>query len=351
MSSTTLCFSQVYDWCNLVKASDQAARGKRGRQAVAQFETFWADHLLDLQTSLRDGSYCPGAYSSFYIHEPKRRKISAAPFRDRVVHHALCRIIEPWFEQRFIDDSFANRSGKGTHRAVDRFQQFSRRYRYTLRLDIVKHFPSIDHAVLLNEISRAPLDEGIFNLCTAIVASGKGVLDDESKAEYFSGDDLFATLRPRGLPIGNLTSQFWSNVYLNPLDQFIKRELRCPAYLRYVDDMALFGDSKPELWGWKLAIVERLQQLRLRVHSSSSQVTPTYAGTPWLGFVIFPEHRRIKARVGQKAARQIAKVWEEYRLGRATFAELDVIVKSWVNYLEYADTWNLRKDLLNVARL
>ncbi len=183
------------------------------------------------------------------------------------------------------------------------------------------------------------------------MASGIGVLDDESKAEYFSGDDLLATLRPRGLPIGNLTSQFWSNVYLNPLDQFIKRELRCCAYLRYVDDMALFSDSKPELWGWKLAIIERLQQLRLRIHSSSSQVTPTNAGTPWLGFVIFPEHRRIKARVGRKGARQIAELWKEYGLGRAAFAELDVIVKSWANYLEYADTWNLRKELLNAARL
>lgn len=120
---------------------------------MARFELLWADRLLALQEALRYGTYTPGDYTHFTIHEPKRRKISAAPFRDRVVHHALCRVIEPWFEGRFIADSFANRIGKGTHRAVDRLQGFARRYRYVLRLDIVKHFPSIDHAILQGQLS------------------------------------------------------------------------------------------------------------------------------------------------------------------------------------------------------
>lgn len=178
---------QVYEWANLVEAANRAAAGKRGRYTVAAFETNWADHLLDLQDELHEGRYLPGPYTHFYVNQPKRRKISAAPFRDRVVHHAVCNIIEPWFESRFISDSYANRKGKGTHRAVDRLQQFARRYRYVLRLDIVKHFPSIDHQVLLTEIDRAPMNQALFDLCSTIIESGRGVLDEEAPTLFFQG--------------------------------------------------------------------------------------------------------------------------------------------------------------------
>ena len=123
--------------------------GKRHKIDVAAFEFQLIDHLLQLHEELEKGNYIPGPYTHFYIHEPKRRKISAAIFRDRVVHHALCGVIEPRFEQVFIPDSYANRIGKGTHRAIDRLQHFSRKYRYVLRCDIRQHFASIDHAILL----------------------------------------------------------------------------------------------------------------------------------------------------------------------------------------------------------
>jgi len=164
--------------------------------------------------------------------------------------------MEPWFERRFIFDSYANRPGKGTHRAVDRLQQFARRYRYVLRLDIVQHFPSIDHAILYDILARTIHDDDVRWLVRTILASGAGVLAKAYTMRWFPGDDLLAALRPRGLPIGNLTSQFWSNCYLDGLDHFVKRELRCPAYLRYVDDMALFSDSKRELWHWKQEVIE-----------------------------------------------------------------------------------------------
>lgn len=336
---------QVYEWANLVEAANRAAAGKRGRYTVAAFETNWADHLLDLQDELHEGRYLPGPYTHFYVNQPKRRKISAAPFRDRVVHHAVCNIIEPWFESRFISDSYANRKGKGTHRAVDRLQQFARRYRYVLRLDIVKHFPSIDHQVLLTEIDRAPMNQALFDLCSTIIESGRGVLDEEAPTLFFPGDDLFSQLRPRGLPIGNLTSQFWSNVYLNPFDQFVKRELRCPAYLRYVDDIALFSDQKRQIWEWKLAIVERLQHFRLCVHPASAQVALTSAGIPWLGFVVSPTHRLLKARMACSGRRRIETAWHAYLKGRLSFAELDARVNGWINHLRYADSWGLRNNV------
>jgi RNA-directed DNA polymerase len=251
-------YAQIIAWPNLLAAYRQAAKGKRGKPAAAAFEHQLADRLLQLQDELSGFSYQPGGYVHFVIHDPKQRKVSAAPFRDRVVHHALCNVIEPLFEAQFLPDSYANRLGKGTHRAVDRLQTLARQYRYVLRLDIVKHFPSLDHTVLRGLLSAAIKDEAVLWLIDRILSSGAGVLAADYEMVYFPGDDLFAIGRPRGLPIGNLTSQFWSNVYLNPLDWFVTRELNCPAYLRYVDDFALFSDSKRQLYEWKRAVVDYL---------------------------------------------------------------------------------------------
>lgn len=135
-------YPQVYDWDNLLLAWRKARKGKRGRAPAASFEQNAAEHLLALQSALREQTYRPGGYVSFTIHEPKRRLISAAPFRDRIVHHALCNVIEPLFERRFIADSYANRAGKGTHAALDRCQHFARRFPYVLQCDVQQFFDS-----------------------------------------------------------------------------------------------------------------------------------------------------------------------------------------------------------------
>jgi RNA-directed DNA polymerase len=229
-------YTQLCTWDNLYLAYRNAAKGKRGKPPAARFEYRLEDHLIQLQRELQSKSYRPGAYHSFIIHEPKRRLISAAPFRDRVVHHALCNVIEPRFERSFIRDSYANRVGKGTHRALDRAQAFARRFRYVLQCDMVQFFPSIDHAILRRILARKISDEAVLWLVDRILASGEGVLSAAYEMVYFPGDDLWAAARPRGLPIGNLTSQFWANCYLNPFDHFVKRELRSQGYVRYVDD-------------------------------------------------------------------------------------------------------------------
>jgi hypothetical protein len=162
-----------------------------------------------------------------------------------------------------------------------------------------------------------------------------------------AGDDPLACCRPRGLPIGNLTSQFWSNCYLHPLDQFVKRELRCPAYLRYVDDMAIFSDSKRELWAWKRAIVGRLASLRLVIHETAAQVMPVSCGIPWLGFVVYPTHRRIKARKVRNTTRHLGERFDAYRSGKITFAEFDASIQGWVNHVRYADSWGLRRHVFS----
>ena len=350
ISSDSVHFDAVTAWDNLLLAWRKAARGKRGGAPAASFEHQIADHLLALQQELKEGRYRPGNYTHFYIHEPKLRRISAAPFRDRVVHHALCNLIEPVFERLFIPDSYANRIGKGTHLALDRLQAFARRYRYVLRMDIVKHFPAIDHRILLDLLGRHLADQRILDLAGRIVASGEGVLDQEYHPVLFPGDDLLDLARPRGLPIGNLTSQFWSNCYMHPLDLYIKRGLGCRAYLRYVDDFALFSDSKRVLWGWKSKVIERLASLRLSVHENAAQVLPTGFGIPWLGFVVFPDHRRVKRRNVVHATRRLTGRFDAWRQGDISFGEFDASVRGWVNHVRYADSWGVRKTVLGRYR-
>ena len=338
-------FDAITDWDNLWRAFRQAARGKRRRASAADFEHQVADRLVALQAELRSGAYRPGPYCHFFIREPKLRRISAAPFRDRVVHHALCNIIEPLFEARFIAHSYASRVGKGTHRALDQLQAWAQRFRYVLRGDIVQHFPSLDHALLRDKLARRLSDGQVLRLAGTILASGDGAGAQAGSPVYFPGDDLFAACRPRGLPIGNLTSQFWSNVYLDDFDWFVQRELGCGAYLRYVDDFALFGDDKRRLWECKQAVIERLARERLTIHEAQTQVLPTHCGIPWLGFVVFPAHRLLKSRNGVNFTRRLARNLDAYEAGQIPFAELDASVRGWINHVRYADTWGLREHV------
>lgn len=327
-------YARVWEFPNLLLAAHKAAKGKRGRSAAARFEATLPDGLIDLRDQLRTFTYRPEPYTSFTIHEPKRRLISAAAFRDRVVHHALCNVIEPIFERTFIADSYANRIGKGTHRAIDQCQEYARRYRYVLTCDVRQHFPSLDHEVLLAILAKTLRNAETLALCRIIVESGAGILDEEYRHVYFPGDDLFSRLRPRGLPIGNLTSQFWSNCYLNPFDHFVKRWLRCKGYLRYVDDFLLFADDPKQLWRWKHEVIARLADLRLTLHEPRTQVRRVEEGIPWLGFVVYPNHRRLKRRNVIKASRRLRAKTADARNGGDAAAE--ALAASWQGWTAHA---------------
>ena len=331
---------------NLLLAFRKAAKGKRSKPAVASFEYDLEPNLLTLQAELRSNGYKPGPYSNFTIHETKRRLISAAPFRDRVVHHALINIIEPIYERKFIYDTYANRKGKGTHKALDRCTSFLRRYAYVLALDIRQFFPSSDHAVLMKIMSQAIADEQVLNLCAVILEGGAGIQGDEYDMVYFLDDDLFAVNRPRGLPIGNLTSQFWANVYLNGLDHFVKRRLGCKAYIRYVDDMFFFANEKTTLHEWRSEVIAHMASLRLTIHENSAQPRPTRTGVPFLGFQVFPDHRRLKRRNAVHARRRLKGLASAYREDEIDVGSLDVSVQGWINHARYGDTWGLRKAIM-----
>ncbi|HEX5273207.1 MAG TPA: RNA-directed DNA polymerase, partial [Gemmataceae bacterium] len=282
-------WAELTGFRNLLRAFEQARRGKRRHENVAAFEVELERELFRLQDELRGKTYAPGPYRTFQICEPKPRLISAAPFRDRVVHHALCRVLVPIFEPTFLGDSYACRVGKGTHAAVDRFVAFARRCRYVLKCDVAKYFPSIDHEILKGQIARKVTDRDVLWLANRIIDASNA---QEEVREWFPGDDLFAPGgRRRGLPLGNQTSQFFANVYLSPLDHFIKEVLRAPCYLRYVDDFLLLSDDK----GWLAEARERCREflagLRLRLHPRKAAVSRVADGTRLLGYRVWPTHR------------------------------------------------------------
>ncbi len=340
-------FKQIISFENLYLASRKARKGKREKSNVILFETSIEEELLDLQAELAGKTYIPGKYREFTIYERKPRKISAAPFRDRVVHHALCNIIEPIFEKTFIFDSYACRAGKGTHKAVKRFTEFCRKNRYVLKTDIKKYFPSIDHEILLKKIRRKIKCPDTLWLVGKII---DGSNPQEEVRDYFPGDDLFIPFqRRKGIPIGNLTSQFFANIYLNDLDHYINEEIRCKDYIRYVDDLAVFDDDKKPLWRIKEKIEEFLVQERLKLHSQKTFVAPVATGIDCLGYRVFPNHRRLRKDCSLRFARKLKRMSLLYSQGVISFDEVNAAVQSWLGHSRYADSYGLRKSILNNA--
>ncbi len=343
-------FERLSSFEALLQAYRQAARGKRARPDVAAFDYHLEGWLLRLRDRLVARTYRPGPYRRFTITDPKPRVISAAPFADRVVHHALVNVLEPLYERRFIPHSYANRLGKGIHKALRQAKLYARRYKYVLRCDIVQCFPSIDHAILRRNLARVVRDDAVLWLCERILAGGVGELVDQYTLVVFPGDDpTVAALRPRGLPIGNQTSQFWANCYLHPLDLFVMSELRCPAYLRYVDDFLLFSNDKATLHRWKAAIIAFLaSQLRMTLHVRESTVTPVRVGFPFLGFQVFPTHRRLRRRNGVAFARRLRSMYRAYQAGELPIATMRTRIRGWIAHVAHGYTWRLRESLLIV---
>lgn len=338
---------QVVNFQNLFGAYRKARMGKRGRSAVAVFGLDLERELLSLQRELQDGNYRPGAYRLFTIYERKPRIIAAAPFRDRVVHHAIMNVIEPPLDRTFIADSFACRQGKGVPSAVDRYQAWSQTYRYALKMDVRQYFPSIDHDLLKEKLRRRINDPYVLDLLDRIIdGSPRG----DFEPFYFPGDDLFTPFERRaGIPIGNLTSQFFANLYLDDVDHYAKQVLRVRPYLRYVDDMVVLDHDKARLADIRAAVRERLAVDRLRLHPNKAQVTRTGDGLNLLGYLVFPDRRRLRNDNGHRFARRFRRMAQLYRDGRLGWAKVDASVQSWIGHATHADTEGLRRAIFSQA--
>ena len=302
--------------------------------------------MLRLERELFTGSYRHGRYRDFIVHDSKKRLISAAPYRDRVVHHALCNVVEPLFDKGFIYDSYACRKSKGTHAAVDRFSAFARKWRFVLKCDIRKYFQNIDHQILMAIIGRKIRCRRTLDLIREIVCSRQ----DRSQIEYFPGDDLFTPAqRRRGIPIGNLTSQFFANVYLDGFDHFVKEILRCRSYVRYVDDFVVFDDDKARLWEIKERMAAFLAGLRLKLHKNKCRVYRVADGVRFLGYRIFPDHRLLPKDNVLGMRRRLKGMRRDYGNRVISLAQVNQRIHSWLGHACHADTYRLRGRLFGGA--
>jgi RNA-directed DNA polymerase len=336
-------FQQVTDWNNLVLAARRARAGKRKRRFTLQFEFAREYELLRLQERLRNANYTPGIFHTHWIDYPKRRLISAAPYRDRVLHHAVINILEPILDRHFHPPSFACRKNKGSHAASRHLQQLLRRYRYSLQFDIRKYFPSIDHDILKDRFRKLIKDQPFLSLLDCIVDASN---PQEAIYDHFPGDDLFTPVeRHRGLPIGNLTSQWFANWYLDPLDHWLSSHMRVGGFVRYCDDFIVCDNNPNKLRELCHQVPEFLAALRLSLHTERLNILPAEDGRLFVGYRTYPTHRHIAAENKRRFLRRLRWMKRAFATGRMSADKIHQRLMSWLGHAGQADSLPLIRKL------
>jgi len=340
----------IYDFENLHEAYLSARKNKRYRGDVLEFTAHLEENLIQLQNELIYKTYQVGRYREFYVFEPKKRLIMALQFRDRVVQWAIYRHLNPWFDKQFIYDSYGCREGKGTHRAADRLQYWMRqvsrkegRY-YYLKLDISKYFYRVDHGVLMDILRKKIEDEDLLDLLKKIIncehtAFGLPAFMDPEDCPREE------RLPDKGMPIGNLTSQLFANIYLNELDQYAKRELRLHYYIRYMDDIIILHNDKQYLRAIKDDIENFLwDKLKLNLNKKTA-IRPISQGIEFVGFRIFPTHRKLKKSSAKKMKARLKYVRSAYERGEIDEQSLRATEASYLGVMKHFNSYGLRKAL------
>src|SRR3989344_532686 len=328
-------YPNLYSSENLELAFRKARKGKTSKNYVVEFETNLKQNLLILRTELMMHTYKPSPLKTFIIRDPKTRKISKSTFKDRIVHHAICNIIETEFDKTFIYDSYANRIGKGSINAIKRFDYFKRKVSknntnpcFVLKADIKQYFENVDHEILITILKSKIKDNAIIWLIKLILGNYK------TKKER------------KGMPLGNLTSQFFANVYLNEFDQFVKHELKIKHYIRYVDDFIILHDSRDKLEIYRQKINDFLKEaLNLELHEDKTKIISLKKGVHFLGFKIFPHHRLIKKKNKKKFERKLQDLKKRYSENETKREKIIEIFEGWITYSSQANTYKYRKKL------
>ena len=329
-------YEELCSESNLHRAFKRAQKGKTGKADVLKFEQKLRENLLQLRNELLLQTYHPQPLKTFILRDPKTRKISKSAFRDRVVHHALCNIIEPVFDRQFVGDSFANRLGKGTLNAVKRFDAFKRKVSqnntitcFVLKADIKSYFDTVNHQILLKILEKIIKDEKVLWLIKQILANHH------------------STKKERGMPLGNLTSQFFANVYLNELDQFVKHQLKAKYYIRYVDDFVILHRSREVLAEYKEKIEQFLREkLYLRLHPDKSHILKLGEGVTFLGFCVFYHHRLLVKKNIRKFERKMENMRREYKERKIDREKVIEKFEGWLSYAFQANTYKYRRQLV-----
>jgi retron-type reverse transcriptase len=320
-------FEKVVTFDNLLLAANKTLRGQKHKPAAARFFYDLEPELLHLQEELESGSWKPRPYRVFTICEPKPRQICASDLRDRVVHHAICNVLDPIFERRMIHDSYACRVGKGSHAAVERARRFARRAGYYLQCDVKKYFASIEHDALKTLLRRILKDKRLLELLDRIIEHSPP-----------------GTEPGRGLPIGNLTSQYFANIYLGELDHFVKEQLRIAGYLRYMDDWLIFGDDKAALHEALASVRDFLdERLKLELKEEGIRIAPVTVGISFLGFRIYPGTIRVCRERWSRFKLIVREQEDAYLAGEIDEEELARSVASMIGHILHADTLRARQ--------
>ena len=288
---------------NLWNCWQHARSNKGGRLRIQRFAEDPLGHLITIQQRLRERRYTFGPYKTFTVREKKFRDVVDAPMKDRIVHWMLYQHLLPIWQPRFIHDTFGNLPGRGTHAAINRLAQFARseRAEWVLQLDISKYFYSVNHALLKERMLRHIGDHELRVLMTGLVDSFQ---TDDGYNHLFAESTLYRQTSAKGMPIGNLTSQLFANIFLNDFDHWVKETLRLKRYVRYVDDMAILGESREQLQEVCEQITAKLESCGLTIHPHKIRLAKTAAGIPFLGYVVWPNHisagRYIRSRYHQR---------------------------------------------------
>ena len=327
-------FEQIFSPENLFLAWEEFRKGKSARKDVQVFEWKLEEHIFQLHRELADGSYQHGHYSAFHICDPKQRLIHKATVRDRIVHHAVFAALNSIFEPTFIAHSFSCRRGKGTHRGVDALETMLRKVSknhtkpcFTLKCDIHRFFASVDHAVLLRMLGERIRDDRVMELLEEIIRS-------------FSDG--------KGIPIGNLTSQLFANVYMNALDQFIKHELRLKHYVRYTDDFIILAASVDALHDVLPSVQLFLsEKLHLELHPHKVSIRKYRQGIDFLGYVLLPHYRALRTKTKRRILRKLHAKAQASGYDPSQEQSLNQSLQSYLGVLSHADTFRFNQELQN----
>ncbi len=315
---------------NLLLAWQEFLRGKRKKKDVQIFQLKLMDYIFDLHNDLKNKSYKHGNYKAFKINDPKPRDIHKTEVRDRLLHHAIYRVLYSYFDKKFIHDSYSCRLGKGTHKAINRFKHFSQiisknntKTCYVLKCDIKKFFASIDHQILKNILEKYINDKDILWLLSQIVDSFNS-FTNSNPWDWFG----------KGLPLGNLTSQLLVNIYMNEFDHFVKRKLKIKYYIRYADDFVIFAKDREYLKHILIKLKEYLENnLKLIIHPDKIFIKTINSGLDFLGWVNFPNHRVLRTSTKKRMFRNIM-----HNPNKKT-------IISYLGLLSHGDTYKLKDKI------
>jgi retron-type reverse transcriptase len=356
-------YDKICSFENLLRSYKLARKSNRYKKRICQFDFFLESNLLKIQEELINETFITRPYNHFVVTDPKIRQIAAPEFRDRVVQHALVDVIEPLFENGFIYDSYACRKNKGTTFALKRIQKFLKASHsfygkdeeiYFLKCDIRKFFPSISWDILLSFVRKKIKCPKTLRLIEKIVTTHQVYrkISDKPKTQLslFDNPDNFEEVvsveKRKGLPIGNLTSQLFANVYLNELDNFAKHTLKERWYGRYMDDFLIISNDKKHLLSVKEEINKFLnEKLKLTLHPNKSFVQNTKNGISFVGYRIFYDYVLIRGSTLIHFRKKHKKRLKQFKTGRITKEELRQSELSFKGHMKHANTWNLQKML------